>query len=295
MFTKFLAVPLVIATSVVALPSTLGRRATSDVSLADWQSQNLESYWSFRTRYTHLGCNADGVAGTDFYTKCCYPLGASESLSDRPAECKPAECSAPTTSIQSTTPAVVDTSNDEEDDSNLPYCEEGQSEYEDDDTASVYVAPSVDYTPPAVYTPPADSSSAQDQPTQNQPQDTPAPTPTPDNSGNTGSNGNINLGGFATWFYQGGNAGACGQFHGDGDLIAAIDQRRYGYDFSQPSSLCGQRVHIKNPANGNTVEVVIADVCPTCDNENSIDLSLGAFQALADLGVGHMAIEWNFV
>ena len=57
---------------------------------------------------------------------------------------------------------------------------------------------------------------------------------------------------------QGGNAGACGTVHSDNDLIAAIDQDRYGYDFGVQSSECGRQVHIKNPANGNTVTVTIA-------------------------------------
>jgi hypothetical protein len=32
--------------------------------------------------------------------------------------------------------------------------------------------------------------------------------------------------------------------------------------------------------------VTVADECPTCDNANSIDLSEGAFETIADLSVG---------
>ncbi|KAK1228426.1 hypothetical protein PQX77_008564 [Marasmius sp. AFHP31] len=117
--------------------------------------------------------------------------------------------------------------------------------------------------------------------------------PTQDSgNGNQGGNqgGDLNLGGFATFYYQNGNAGACGDRHGDDELIAAIDQERYG-DLGQKSGLCGQRVSITNNNNGKSVTVVIADVCPTCDNGNSIDLSEGAFKAIAPLGDGHVPSE----
>ncbi|KAG9318687.1 hypothetical protein JVU11DRAFT_782 [Chiua virens] len=70
----------------------------------------------------------------------------------------------------------------------------------------------------------------------------------------------------ATYFYQNGNA----------------DQTRFGT--SGPSSpLCGLQVQITNTNNGNSITVTIADDCPTCKNEDSIDLSVGAFEALSDL------------
>ena len=43
--------------------------------------------------------------------------------------------------------------------------------------------------------------------------------------------------------------------------------------------------------NAQSVTVTIADVCPTCDNGNSIDLSVGAFKAIAELGDGHVPSE----
>jgi len=89
----------------------------------------------------------------------------------------------------------------------------------------------------------------------------------------------------ATYFYQNGNAGACGTVHSDYDYICAIDSARYGNSGST-SSLCGQQVKITNTDNGNTVTVTIADDCPTCDNANSIDLSVGAFEALGSLSEG---------
>ena len=91
----------------------------------------------------------------------------------------------------------------------------------------------------------------------------------------------------ATFFYQNGVAGACGTVHSDSDLIAAMDSERYG-----SGSLCGQQVTITNTDNGKSVTVTIADECPTCTNGNSIDLSTGAFDQIADESSGIVPISW---
>ena len=94
--------------------------------------------------------------------------------------------------------------------------------------------------------------------------------------------------------------------HSDSDFISAIgkprialpiesesshshfpDLRRYG-SISQPSPLCGQKIRVTNANNGKTVTVTIADACPTCPNANSMDLSIGAFQAIASLSDGQI-------
>ncbi|KAF9078771.1 hypothetical protein BDP27DRAFT_1206802, partial [Rhodocollybia butyracea] len=88
-----------------------------------------------------------------------------------------------------------------------------------------------------------------------------------------------------TYYLQNGQAGACGKVHADTDLIAAIDKDRYG-DLGAVSPLCWQQVKITNTENGNTAIVTIADACPSCENNNSIDLSKGAFEKLATLDEG---------
>ncbi|PCH38005.1 barwin-like endoglucanase [Wolfiporia cocos MD-104 SS10] len=110
----------------------------------------------------------------------------------------------------------------------------------------------------------------------------------------TTSDSEVYTDGYATYFYQNGVAGACGTVHSDYDMIAAIDQDRYG-NSGAVSALCGQKVKITNPANGNTVTVTIADDCPTCRNSDSIDLSVGAFEQIADLSEGIVSIDWEFV
>jgi hypothetical protein len=94
----------------------------------------------------------------------------------------------------------------------------------------------------------------------------------------------------ATFFYQKGNAGACGTVHQDTDMICAIDSARFN------QNLCGKSVQI-NYAQGNTITVTVADECPTCDNANSIDLSKGAFGQLTNQGLnlGQVPISWDFV
>ena len=62
--------------------------------------------------------------------------------------------------------------------------------------------------------------------------------------------------------------------------VSLADVARYG-DTGVKSPLCGQQVQITNKTNGKTVTVTIADACPTCDNADSIDLSVGAFTQIA--------------
>jgi len=98
-------------------------------------------------------------------------------------------------------------------------------------------------------------------------------------------------GGYATYFYQGGNAGACGTVHSDSDYIAAIDIAYYG-DTGEVSSWCGKTLTVQNTENGKTVTVTVADVCPSCDNAQSLDLSYGAFTAIADASEGEVNIQY---
>ncbi|KAJ9096108.1 hypothetical protein QFC19_007334 [Naganishia cerealis] len=102
-------------------------------------------------------------------------------------------------------------------------------------------------------------------------------------------------GGHATYYYQNGNAGACGEYHADSDPIIAINGAGYWSDYGVKSPYCGKWVTIKNPANGKQVQAKVADVCPTCTGStNSIDLSVGAFEAIGTLDQGQVDIEWAF-
>lgn len=119
---------------------------------------------------------------------------------------------------------------------------------------------------------------------------TQAPAPTQQSSG-----GEVFDGGYATYYHQNGNPGACGNWNSDSAYIVAIDQAKWGGSFGQQSATCGRRVRITNKSNGKTVEAVVADVCPSCRNGNSLDLSVAAFQALSDLSVGMFEISYQFI
>lgn len=150
-----------------------------------------------------------------------------------------------------------------------------------------YIAPAASSTTTSTtpaYTPPATST-------------TPAYTPpaaTTTQASNNGG-GEVMNGGFATYFFQGGNAGACGKVHGDGDKVIAIDQARWGSSsFGGGSSTCGKWITVTNTNNGRSVTAMVADVCPTCVNGNSLDLSQGAFQAIASESDGMVPISWHW-
>lgn len=68
------------------------------------------------------------------------------------------------------------------------------------------------------------------------------------------------------------------------------DSQRYG-NSGNASPLCGKKVHITNQQNGKSVTVTVADDCPTCLNSDSIDLSQGAFDSIADEATGIVPSE----
>jgi len=98
---------------------------------------------------------------------------------------------------------------------------------------------------------------------------------------------NFVKGGFITYYLQKGRAGACGTVHTDQDFLAAMDSSRFN------TELCGKHVFIE--ANNRNVTAMIADECPTCVNENSIDLSVAAFQTISSLDAGIWSATWTML
>lgn len=257
-----------------------------------WETAILEPYDVYHARYLEFKCYEKH--NTTYFNQCCHPLLKDQSnavLQDRKCystaddgdDCDDGDSSIPPSTPTPYSPAVTTSSAEH-----------------DTPTSS-----------PPVYSPepspvPVTSSSAQpkdDKPdspeTSSAPETTTthtkaaSPSPSPTNTGND-DGGDFNFGGFATFFYQKGNAGACGKVHSDDDLIAAMDERRYG-NSGGASPLCGKKVEITNTDNGKTVVVIVADDCPTCTNSNSIDLSTGAFKQIASFDQGLVPIKWRFV
>ncbi|VDB89352.1 unnamed protein product [Peniophora sp. CBMAI 1063] len=96
-------------------------------------------------------------------------------------------------------------------------------------------------------------------------------------------------GGFATYYNQFGGFGACGQQNPDSALIVALQTQRYA------SSLCGQSVTVTNLNNGRVVTASIADQCPGCANANSLDLSIGAWEAIGESTADGSEVPINWV
>lgn len=56
---------------------------------------------------------------------------------------------------------------------------------------------------------------------------------------------------------------------------------------------CGKQIKIYNANNpSKSVLVTVADECPTCENPESIDMSVGAFTAIATEAEGMVPIKW---
>jgi hypothetical protein len=112
----------------------------------------------------------------------------------------------------------------------------------------------------------------------------------------SGGDGSVMTGGFATYFWQGNNAGACGKVNPDDHYGIAIDSHGWWPDYNSgsPSPLCGKEIIITNTNNGRTVKAAVWDVCPTCVSDNSLDLSHGAFDAIASDADGMVPITWQW-
>ncbi|KAJ3787801.1 hypothetical protein GGU10DRAFT_347849 [Lentinula aff. detonsa] len=264
----------------------------------------LEDYQTYHARYLAIGCQYQHNNAT-FFDACCHPMLATENLETaRPSYCIPstsasASASAAEATSTVTTPADGDNGDDSDDDDSDD-CDDG----DDDDSASSSAA----FTPSVTssFTSETFSSTSSFEPTTSS-ESTPTPTSTPEavqtttssssaqatptSDTSTGSS-EVFTGGHATFFYQNGVAGACGEVHADSAFIVALDQSRYG-DSGATSQYCGKTVSITGL--GKTMQATVADDCPTCDNQNSLDMSVGLFQQFASTDVGEFDIIWSFV
>ncbi|KAB5596523.1 hypothetical protein CTheo_160 [Ceratobasidium theobromae] len=287
------ALALAAVSNVAATPIThVARGYAQDADI-------LEDYTPYHIRYLALNCHKQH--DSQFFEGCCHPLLRWQKLSDRPSQCTPSASASASAAQAEPTAAPVD-------EDPIP---DYDDDCEDDETTSA--APSATKAKaPATYAPettsaaPTKAAEPETTPAPESspaPETTPAPTSTkaphssaaPTSSAAEGGNGGGETfsGGFATWFTQNGNAGACGDKHPDSDFIVAADYRRYGA-LNEKSSLCGKKVHITNNNNGKTVVATVADACPTCTNENSLDLSTGAFNQIAEPAEGMVPITWYF-
>ncbi|KAM0420906.1 hypothetical protein ACHAPT_011295 [Fusarium lateritium] len=91
--------------------------------------------------------------------------------------------------------------------------------------------------------------------------------------------------GEVTYYHPG--LGACGQTHGDGDLVVALSASLY--DAQKP---CGRHIRVKGSA-GEVIAKVV-DRCEGCAY-NDIDLSPTAFQqSIGPLSIGRTSTTWDW-
>ncbi|KAJ7478349.1 RlpA-like double-psi beta-barrel-protein domain-containing protein-containing protein, partial [Mycena latifolia] len=90
----------------------------------------------------------------------------------------------------------------------------------------------------------------------------------------------------ATWYQPGGNYGVCGWPIGDYDYAVALSEANWA-----GGAHCGQDITVQY--NGALINVVVADLCPGCAVDG-IDLTLRAFETLADPDLGVIEVEWDF-
>ncbi|KAK0553184.1 hypothetical protein OC846_000007 [Tilletia horrida] len=93
--------------------------------------------------------------------------------------------------------------------------------------------------------------------------------------------------GDATYYYQYGAYGSCGQIHADSDVIVALSSSQMSSD------LCGRTIRVSRPGY-NDIYPVVADTCPGCAY-GSIDLSTGAFDQIGNEAEGRIQVSWSFV
>ena len=141
----------------------------------------------------------------------------------------PAATAAPAAASSSTQEAVASSSSTEEAASSTYEAPASTSStYEAPTSTSVYVAP----TPTSTYVAPTTSEA-------------PAPAATTAETQNTASTGGDEHYGQATFFYQNGNPGACGQYHSDSTPLVALPAWAWNYNGgSSPSQYCGQYIQV---------------------------------------------------
>ncbi|KAL7007501.1 hypothetical protein EMMF5_002965 [Cystobasidiomycetes sp. EMM_F5] len=91
----------------------------------------------------------------------------------------------------------------------------------------------------------------------------------------TGSSSGTKYSGIATFYTQNNNAGACGKVNPDSAYIIALPTAKW-----DNGKNCGKTVQIYNTQDGTSVTATVADLCPSCETDSSIDLSVGAMSAL---------------
>lgn len=298
----FASAVLFAALASTALSAPLQQRDDASAAPSHWAHGYLENYAVYHERYLALSCQTRH--NTVFFDDCCHPLLSIETLADdREAYCTPNTTESSSAAEYTATATVTGTADAE---AATQYCSAKTNATVRSTSTSTWSAAEASSTSASASASVTVEIEAKGQWAQPSPSAEPTiewvvPTTTSTTEvaaettqASSASSSSMQTGGHATYFYQNGNAGACGQYHSDSDKVVAIDGNGWWQTYGVQSDLCGRWVNIKNTNNGKTVTAMIADVCPTCVSDNSLDLSFGAFTAIASEGDGMVPIEWSF-
>ncbi|MFE9552564.1 RlpA-like double-psi beta-barrel domain-containing protein [Streptomyces sp. NPDC006703] len=160
-------------------------------------------------------------------------------------------------------------------------------------TAAAATASASEYTS-AVATAPT-STGQPAKPTSTPPRSTAAPEPskttTPPAPGKPVKPPKGTFTGMASWFTPDGVEGACGERIRDTDMSVALDYRMYESGGSGRSAYCGMNVVVTYK--GKSVTLRVVDASPTTP-KNGLELTPGAFSALASRDGGDIKVTWHF-
>ncbi|AFR97767.2 hypothetical protein C343_05916 [Cryptococcus neoformans C23] len=319
MFAKAAVIALASASIVAAAPVNCARAKPTT-----YDEGYLESYDSYHARYLALSCYSQH--NTTFFDDCCHPLLATETLADnRASYCTPnstAVASVNATIAEATASATASADIEAESQYNnaSSYAAEATAPVTTSAEATAPVTASAEATASVtaaavnnvaeVAQQSASASSEEEQPTasssssygrasasssSSEEESTSTSSSSASDSSSTSSS-QVYTGGYATFFSQGGVAGECGTVHSDDDYVIAIDSNGWWQDYesNDSSPYCGKHITLTNTNNGKSVTAVVADVCPTCETANSLDLSIGAFNQIATEEDGMVPITWYF-
>lgn len=269
-----------------------------------YDQQWLEPYQDYHIRYLALNCQSQH--NTSFFDQCCHPLLKTETLEKaRPAQCIPSAPASSSASAALPTSTVIpdgdgnDDGEDCEDDDEPESSSAAPVIAQPSAPANAAPAPTPESSSAAAPAPTPESSSPAASPTKEKPSSTPAPAPAPAPTsteeassakpaptasssspfsqffGGFSTIGDVVSGGIGTFFFQKGNPGNCGIVHQDSDFIVALPTNVYAN-----GAHCGKKVAVANTKTGKVQVATVADSCPTCDNDQCIDLSSGLYDAL---------------
>ncbi|KAG9232303.1 hypothetical protein BJ875DRAFT_467170 [Amylocarpus encephaloides] len=91
--------------------------------------------------------------------------------------------------------------------------------------------------------------------------------------------------GVATYYYQNGGTGSCGERWSDNDILCAVSPSRI-------RGRCGHPCRLS--ANGHTLWGRVVDTCVGCSPQH-VDVSVRAFRILSNnnLGAGRINVDWR--